>query len=69
MTTFIPGAALASLASTAQTTPDEGLTFTEILSDLPTDPASIITILLLLGSVALVLWFGRPKGGKGGKPV
>jgi len=66
MTTYIP-AALASLAALAQTTPDEGLTFSAILSELPTDPATIFTILLLVGSIALVLWFGRPKGGKGGK--
>jgi hypothetical protein len=68
MTTYIP-AARASLAAIAQTTPDEGLTFSEVLSELPTDPASIFTILLLAGSFALVLWFGRPKGGKGGKAV
>ena len=51
---------------------DEGLSFGEILSDLPTDPASIFTVLLLVGSLLLVLWFGRPKGGKGdkgGKPA
>lgn len=68
MTTYIP-ATLASLAAIAQTTPDEGLTFSEVLSELPTDPASIFTIVLVAGSIALVLWFGRPKGGKSGKAM
>lgn len=62
MTTII------SLATVAQAAPD-GLTLAELLSDLPLDPASIFTIALLAGSVALVLWFGRPRGGKGSKPA
>ncbi|HUF76355.1 MAG TPA: hypothetical protein VMM35_08755, partial [Longimicrobiales bacterium] len=61
--------ALASAAALAQTGPDGGLTFGEVLGAIPTDPASIFTVLLLVGSVGLVLWFGRPKGGKGGKPA
>lgn len=62
---------LASLASAAtlQSTADEGLTLSEVLDSIPTDPASIFTILLLVGSVGLVVWFGRPKGGKGDKAV
>jgi hypothetical protein len=66
MSTLI-SATLATLAATAQTASDEGLSFTEVLSNLPTDPASIFAILLVVVSFALVLWFGRPKGGKGGK--
>lgn len=68
MTTYIH-AVSAAYAAAAQTATEEGLTFSEIVSDLPTDPASITTILLFLGSVGLVIWFGRPKGGKGGKPA
>ena len=59
--------ALAPTAALLQATADDGLTFSDMLAAVPTDPASIFTILLLVGSVGLVLWFGRPKGGKGGK--
>jgi hypothetical protein len=59
----------ALIAPPAAQAADDGLSLGEILSDLPTDPASIFTLLLAIGSVALVLWFGRPKGGKGGKPA
>jgi hypothetical protein len=45
-----------------------GLTFRQILSELPTDPASVVTVTLLLASLALVVWFGRPRG-KGGRPL
>lgn len=47
---------------------DNGLTIAEVIADLPKDPASIFAICLLLGSMALVLWAGRPKG-KGGRPA
>lgn len=30
-----------------------------LAADLPTDPASIVAILLCLGCVAAVMWFGR----------
>ena len=62
-------ASLATTTATLQSTAEEGLTFSEVLDTLPTDPASIFTILLLVGSLGLVIWFGRPKGGKGGKPA
>jgi hypothetical protein len=54
------------LGAMVQSTAADGLTFREILSDLPTDPASIFTIGFLLGSVALVVCFGGPRAGKGG---
>ena len=60
---------LASTAAALQSTTDDGLTFSAVLESIPTDPASVFTILLLVASVAIVLWFGRPKGGKGGKPA
>jgi hypothetical protein len=60
---------LATTAATLQATADDGLTFSEMLDSIPTDPASLFTILLLLASVGLVIWFGRPKGGKGDKPA
>jgi hypothetical protein len=47
---------------------DDGLTFHEILSGIPTDPASIVTLVLLLGAGVIVLWTGRPRG-KGGRPA
>ncbi|MDH3223444.1 MAG: hypothetical protein OEO23_06985 [Gemmatimonadota bacterium] len=33
-----------------------------VLADLPTDPASVTVLLLLLGAVGAVVWFGRSKG-------
>ncbi len=45
-----------------------GLTFRQVLDEVPTDPASIVTVTLLLTSLALVVWFGRPRG-KGGRPL
>ena len=61
--------ALASIAALAQARPDDGFGFGDIVSALPTDAASIFTLLLLLVSLGLVIWFGRPKRGKGGKPA
>lgn len=54
-----------SLAALAQA-PGDGLTIGEIVSDIPVDPASLFAILLLLGSVGAVLWFGSRSNGKGG---
>jgi hypothetical protein len=56
-------------STTTQSAPEGGLSLTELLAALPTDPASIFALLLFAGSVALVIWFGRPRGGKGGKPA
>ena len=58
--------AISMLGAMVQSTVDDGLTFREILSDIPADPASIFTLVFLFGSVALVLWFGGPRAGKGG---
>ena len=43
---------------------ENGLTWNKLVSSLPTDPASIFTLVLLLVSIGLVVWFGRPRGGK-----
>jgi ABC-type Mn2+/Zn2+ transport system permease subunit len=43
--------------------------FGGVFSVLPTDPASIFVILLMVVAFVLVLWYGRPRGGKGGKPA
>ena len=56
--------AFASLALLAvQSSTDDGLTFQEVVEQIPTDPATLFTLLLLLGSVTLVVWSGRNKGG------
>lgn len=55
-----------NVAAVAQSTSDDGLTIAEIIADLPTDPASIFVVLLLMASGALVLWAGRPRGKGGG---
>lgn len=57
---------LLPLGVLVQSTSDDGLTLAEMLSALPTDPASVFTILLLLGSVGAVLWFGNRSNRKGG---
>ncbi len=49
----------------SQVTAADGLTIRGILSDLPSDPASIFALVLLFGSLALVLWAGL-RTGKGG---
>ena len=54
-----------SLAALAQSSGD-GLTIGEIISGIPVDPASLFTILLLLGSLGAVLWFGSRSNGTGG---
>lgn len=46
---------------------DEGLTFSELIDSLPTDPASIFVLALTVFVVAAVFWAGRP-GRTGGKP-
>jgi len=58
-----------TLLTAALQASDDGLTFREIVDSLPTDPAAVFTIMLVVGSVALVLWAGRGSGGKGGRPA
>lgn len=43
---------------------DEGLTFSELIDSLPTDPASIFVLALTALAVAVVIWTGR--SGRGG---
>ncbi len=43
---------------------NDGLTLAEIIQSLPTDPASILAIVLLLGFIVMVFWFGT----RGGRP-
>ncbi len=56
----------ASLILAVQSGSDDGLTFSEMIEQIPTDPATIFTVLLLAGCAALVVWTGRGKGGRGG---
>jgi hypothetical protein len=42
---------------------EEGLTFREILGNLPTDPASLVVLAIVIVAVALVVWGNRKKGG------
>jgi hypothetical protein len=58
-----------TLLTAALQASDDGLTLREIVDAVPTDPAAIFTILLVVGSVALVLWAGRGSSGKGGRPA
>ncbi len=58
-----------TLLSLVQATRD-GLTFREVLSDLPTDPGSLFALALVVGFLGLLLHFGRDRGGPppAGKP-
>lgn len=67
MSTLI--SSLATTAVTLQSAADEGLSFSDVLESIPTDPASLFTLLLFVGSLGLVIWFGRSKGGKGDRPA
>ena len=58
---------LANTAAILQAAAEDGITLADVQESIPTDPASVFTILLLVASLGLVLWFGRPKSGKGGK--
>jgi hypothetical protein len=55
------------LVTVLQSPSEDGLTLRDILSDLPTDPVSLFVVVLVVGSVLLVLWAGRPGGGRGGR--
>jgi hypothetical protein len=57
---YSPGLLMASRVLQQQ---DDGLTFREVLESLPTDPASLIAIVLLGGFIALVVYFGARGGG------
>jgi len=54
-------AAGASVAEAA--TAETGLSMGEVLASVPTDPASVFSLLLLLGCTILVLRYGLQKGG------
>jgi hypothetical protein len=53
--------ALVSLVLPVQSATEDGLTLHEIVSNLPTDPASLAVVLLVTFSIALVAWSGRSK--------
>lgn len=54
-----------TLAVTAQDT-GGGFSMRHVLDTLPTDPASIITLVIAAGAVGLVIWAGRgSRGGDG----
>jgi hypothetical protein len=42
---------------------DDGLTFKEVLGNLPSDPASLVVLAIVAVAVGLVLWGNRKKGG------
>jgi hypothetical protein len=43
---------------------DDGLTFREVLGNLPSDPASLVILAIVAVAVGLVLWGNRKKGGR-----
>ena len=53
-----------NLAGLAQDAAEEGLTFGELLSNIPHDAAAIVVYVLVGFSVGLVVWSGRRSAGK-----
>jgi len=45
---------------------EEGASTRSLLDSIPTDPASLFALALTVGSIGLVIWFGRDRG-KGDK--
>ena len=50
------------LMSAAQVASDDGLTFGEMLADIPHDTASLFVYVLLAVSIGAVVWAGRRRG-------
>jgi hypothetical protein len=44
----------------------EGLTFGEVLSSIPRDPAAIVVYVMLIGSAYAIWKYGRGSGGASG---
>jgi hypothetical protein len=55
---------LTSMTSLGMMWQDDGLTFREILGNLPSDPASLVVLAIVAVVVGLVLWGNRKKGGR-----
>lgn len=51
----------ASVAGAAQAAGDGGLTFHDILMNIPHDVSAFIVYVLMIGAVLLVLWAGRSQ--------
>lgn len=45
---------------------DDGLTFAEVIANIPTDPMSVFVYCLLLVAVVWIAWENRPR--RGGRP-
>lgn len=58
-----------SVATLVQLSEREGITFHKVVADLPHDPASLFVIALMFVCTALILWTGRSRDGKGGRPA
>ena len=56
---------LSAIVALAQSA--DGGRLDSVVDTLPTDPASIFALLLILVASGAVLWFGRPRGGGDGK--
>jgi hypothetical protein len=55
---------LTSMTSLGMKWQDDGLTFREILGNLPSDPASLVVLAIVAVVVGLVLWGNRKTGGR-----
>ncbi len=40
-----------------------GVVATQSVVELPTDPAALVVLAIVLTGVCAVIWFGRPRGG------
>jgi len=60
MSTALISRVIPTLAVTVQDTAG-GFSMRHIIDTLPTDPASIITLVIAAGAVGLVIWAGKGK--------
>jgi len=67
MTTSTLMAALASTAELEQSGSHGASALGRLLAALPGDAASVFTIVLIVVSLAAVIWFGRQRNGEGRK--
>lgn len=61
---FSTHAAFALSSFQGVTAASDGLTLSEVVANLPRDPASIFVMLLVLASLIAIVWFGGSHGPK-----
>jgi len=47
---------------------DQGLSFSDFLAGMPTDPAAVFVLILVVGAIAVIIYSGRSGRGGGAQP-